>query len=132
LEWLPRLQECDRPLFEQTIQVEGYSTFQVTERKADGQLTRAAQRLEYFLVAYVEPLTGNELALGVDLASDAIRRSALERARDTGAIAISGRVELVQETQRQFGMLVISICCGVGAIAPEAASLRQAIALDAA
>ncbi|NJO50717.1 MAG: hypothetical protein HC840_16150 [Leptolyngbyaceae cyanobacterium RM2_2_4] len=47
------------------------------------------------------------MALGFDLASDAIRRSALERARDTGAIAISGRVELVQETQRQFGFLVI-------------------------
>ncbi|NJL37484.1 MAG: hypothetical protein HC899_12595 [Leptolyngbyaceae cyanobacterium SM1_4_3] len=107
LEWLPRLQECDRPLFEQTVQTEGYPNFQVTERKADGQLTRAAQRPEYFPVAYVEPLAGNELALGFDLASDAIRRSALERARDTGAIAISGRVELVQETQRQFGFLVI-------------------------
>lgn len=107
LEWLPRLQECDRPLFEQTIQAEGYPNFQVTERKADGQLTRATMRPEYFPVAYVEPLTGNELALGFDLASDAIRRTALERARDTGAIAISGRVELVQETQRQFGFLVI-------------------------
>ncbi|MBD2058058.1 CHASE domain-containing protein [Oculatella sp. FACHB-28] len=107
LEWLPRLQECDRPLFEKTLQAEGYTNFQVTERKADGQLTRAAMRPEYFPVAYVEPLTGNELALGFDLFSDAIRRTALERARDTGAIAISGRVELVQETQRQFGFLVI-------------------------
>ncbi|NJN59454.1 MAG: hypothetical protein HC879_19160 [Leptolyngbyaceae cyanobacterium SL_5_9] len=107
LEWLPRLQECDRPLFEQTIQAEGYPNFQVTERKANGQLIRAAVRPEYFPVAYVEPLVGNELALGFDLASDAIRRTALERARDTGAIAISGRVELVQETQRQFGFLVI-------------------------
>jgi signal transduction histidine kinase len=106
LEWLPRLQECDRPLFEQTVQTEGYPNFQVTERRADGQLTRAAVRPEYFPVAYVEPLSGNELALGFDLASDAIRRTALERARDTGAIAISGRVELVQETQRQFGFLV--------------------------
>ena len=107
LEWLPRLLDSDRPIFEQTLQSKGYPAFQVTERTSDGKLRRAESRSEYFPVCYVEPLQNNELALGFDLASDHTRWAALERARDTGAIAVSGRIELIQETQREFGFLVI-------------------------
>ncbi|MBD2461129.1 CHASE domain-containing protein [Oscillatoria sp. FACHB-1407] len=107
LEWLPRLLDGDRPAFEQAMQAEGYANFQVTERTTDGTLIRAGARPDYFPVYYVEPLDNNELALGYDAASDATRRAALERARDTGAIAVSGRIELVQTARQQFGLLVI-------------------------
>lgn len=107
LEWLPHVRESDRPTFEQTLQAEGWPTFHITERRPDGKIIQAESRPDYFPVCYVEPLENNKLALGFDLASDSTRRAALKRARDTGAIAISGRIELVQETQRQFGFLVI-------------------------
>jgi signal transduction histidine kinase/CHASE1-domain containing sensor protein len=107
LEWLPRLRHRERYAFEQTIQAKGYPSFQITERAADGAVVRAGQRSEYFPVLYVEPLANNELVLGFDVASDATRRSALEKARDTGAIVASGRIELVQEAQKQLGFLVI-------------------------
>jgi signal transduction histidine kinase/CHASE1-domain containing sensor protein len=106
LEWLPRLSDPDRLSFEQTVQTEGYPGFQVTQQ-TDGTVTRAEQRPEYFPVLYIEPIAGNELVLGFDLGSDLTRRSALERARDTGAIVASGRIELIQEAQKQFGFLVI-------------------------
>lgn len=106
LEWAPVVLEEERGTFETTIQAEGYSEFQITERESRGGLTRAAYRSHYIPVTYLQPLAGNELALGYDLTSDITRRTALETARDTGQIASSGRIRLVQENKNQFGFLV--------------------------
>jgi signal transduction histidine kinase/CHASE1-domain containing sensor protein len=125
LEWLPHVLEGDRVTFEQSLQAEGCPTFHITERRPDGKIVPAESRPHYFPVCYVEPLENNKLALGFDLASDSTRRAALERARDTGAIAISGRIELVQETQRQFGFLVILPIYSQDAPCDTVASRRQ-------
>ncbi|MEM9266473.1 MAG: CHASE domain-containing protein [Cyanobacteria bacterium P01_F01_bin.13] len=106
LEWAPVVSEQDRNTFETSIQAEGYPTFQITERESRGGLIRAASRPYYSPVTYLQPLIGNELALGYDLTSDFTRRTALETARDTGQIAASGRIRLVQENKNQFGFLV--------------------------
>jgi PAS domain S-box-containing protein len=55
----------------------------------------------------VEPLMGNELALGFDLASETVRRTTLEKARDTGLAIASPPLRLVQETGSQTGVLVM-------------------------
>ncbi|HEX6734186.1 MAG TPA: CHASE domain-containing protein, partial [Azonexus sp.] len=56
------------------------------------------EREEYASILYLEPLDGiNRQALGYDMFSEAVRRDALERARDTGRAAVSGKVTLVQE-----------------------------------
>jgi signal transduction histidine kinase len=107
LEWLPRLSHAQRSGFEQQIQAQGYPDFHMTERSPDNRITSAGQRAEYVPVLYVEPFERNRLALGFDLASDPIRRDALEKARDSGNIVVSRRIELVQETDNQLGFLVI-------------------------
>lgn len=50
----------------------------------------------------------NQRALGFDMFSEAIRRAAMERARDTGLASLSGKVVLVQETEEsvQAGVLM--------------------------
>lgn len=106
LEWAPVVSEQNRDAFETAIQAEGYPTFQITERESRGGLIRAASRPYYIPVTYVQPLAGNELAFGYDLTSDPTRRTALEIARDTGEISVSGRIRLVQENNNQFGFLV--------------------------
>ena len=106
LEWAPVVFEQNRDAFEAAIQSQGYSTFQITERASRGGLIRAESRPYYIPVTYVQPLTGNELAVGYDLTSDPTRRTALQIARDTGKIAVSGRIRLVQENNNQFGFLV--------------------------
>ena len=106
LEWAPVVSEENRNTFETAIQAEGYPNFQITERESRGGLTRAASRSYYIPVTYLQPLTDNEPALGYDLTSDFTRRIALETARDTGKIAASGRIRLVQENKNQFGFLV--------------------------
>lgn len=50
-------------------------------------------------IVYLEPFEGRNLrAFGFDMYSDPVRREAMERARDTGRPALSGKVTLVQET----------------------------------
>jgi diguanylate cyclase (GGDEF)-like protein/PAS domain S-box-containing protein len=63
----------------------------------------------YSAVIYLEPFDWrNQRAFGYDMFSEPIRREAMERARDTGQIAMSGRVTLVQEIEQdvQSGTLL--------------------------
>ncbi len=53
----------------------------------------------YSAIVYVEPFdVRNQRSFGYDMFSEPIRRSAMERARDTGMMTLSGKVKLVQET----------------------------------
>ena len=104
LEWIPRITDTEREPFEARTQ-RIHSGFVIRERNADGVLVSADDRAEYFPVTLVEPLQGNEAAVGFDLASNPARLEALERARDTGGLLVTQRIRLVQETAEQFGFL---------------------------
>jgi len=73
------------------------------------QIQPAGDRAEYFPVVYIEPFSGRNLrAFGFDLYSEETRRIAMDRARDSGEPVISGKITLVQETDRdvQVGTLM--------------------------
>jgi PAS domain S-box-containing protein len=106
LEWIPRTPKRLRAERERSAHREGFATFQFTQRLPGGQLARAGDRVEYFPVFFVEPLKGNEKALGFDLASDAVRNEALQRSAAAGSLVATSRVKLVQETGDQYGFLV--------------------------
>ena len=108
LEWAPLVPHGERAAYEQWLQTTTRQTqTTLTERDRTGQLIPAALRPSYVPVTFLEPRPTNEVALGFDLASDETRRIALERSRDTGAIAATGRIQLVQETAgNQYGFLV--------------------------
>ena len=52
-------------------------------------------------VKQVVPIEGNEPVMGFDVASDPVRRAAMEQARDSGRVAASGSVALVQAPDQQ-------------------------------
>jgi len=106
LEWIPRVPHSQRARYEEEARREGLPDFQITERKTQGLMTRAADREEYFPVYFVEPHKGNETAVGFDLASNARRLEALRHSRDTGQMVATARITLVQETASQAGFLV--------------------------
>ena len=64
----------------------------------------------YTAISHIEPFSGANLrALGYDMFSEATRRAAMERARDTGDAALSGKVVLIQDTEqtkKQAGTLL--------------------------
>ena len=105
-EWIPRVPDDQRTAYEKAAQQDGLLDFQITERNSQGVMARAEQREEYFPVYFVEPLKGNEAAVGFDLASNPTRREALNQSRDTGKMLSTARITLVQETGKQSGFLV--------------------------
>jgi diguanylate cyclase (GGDEF)-like protein/PAS domain S-box-containing protein len=82
--------------------------FAITVREAQGRMALAPDANEYVPVLYVEPLAGNEAAVGFDLASDSNRIQALETARAKGEVVATGRIRLVQETGDQYGLLLLA------------------------
>lgn len=67
------------------------------------------ERKEYFAIEYLEPQSWRNLrAIGYDMFTNAVRREAMERARDTGEPAATAPVKLVQETDTsvQQGFLI--------------------------
>jgi signal transduction histidine kinase len=108
LEWAPLVTQPERSRYEQQLrQSTGQPDIGITERQPSGDLVPAGKRPTYVPVTFLEPWQTNEPALGYDLASDQTRRIALERARDTGALTATGRVQLVQErAEDQYSFLV--------------------------
>lgn len=63
----------------------------------------------YTTIIYLEPFKGRNLrAFGYDMFTNPVRKKAMEQARDEGNTSISGKVTLVQETDKdiQFGFLM--------------------------
>ena len=65
---------------------------------ADYDIRPPGDRADYVVILYNEPYVGrNQKVVGFDMASSDVRRLAMERARDTGVPALSGRVVLAGE-----------------------------------
>ena len=57
----------------------------------------------YSSIVYLEPFSGRNLrAFGYDMLSEPVRRKAMEIARDENVAALTGKVTLVQETEREI------------------------------
>jgi PAS domain S-box-containing protein len=75
-----------------SIRAEGFPGYEVHP---------AGRRDAYTAIIYLEPFTGRNLrAFGYDMFSEAVRRAAMERARKSGAAALTGKVKLIQETDK--------------------------------
>ncbi|MCU0517244.1 MAG: CHASE domain-containing protein, partial [Oscillatoria sp. Prado101] len=88
LAWLPRVSNAGRQAYEAEMAL-SYPNFQIVQGEPQRTTSRAAPRQEYFPATYIEPPAGN--MAGFDFGADATLRSALEKARDTGNLAATGR-----------------------------------------
>ncbi|MBX6320681.1 MAG: CHASE domain-containing protein [Rhodospirillaceae bacterium] len=82
------------------VRAEGFPSYEIHP---------AGDRPVYTAIVYLEPFNWrNQRAFGFDMLSEPVRRQAMERARDTGEAATSGKVTLVQETETdvQSGFLM--------------------------
>ncbi len=95
LEWIPRVPHGQRLQFEEQAARDGFSGYHFKQDAPSGKLTPAENRSEYFPLYYMEP--PNRTALGLEETALPVRKTALERARDTGKTAITERLKLVQD-----------------------------------
>lgn len=87
-------------------------------------------RAEFYPIIYLEPLDRrNQAAIGYDMFTETVRRQAMERARDTGKPAASGKVVLVQEIDsiKQAGFLIYIPVYNTPEIAPTVAARQAAL-----
>ena len=109
LSYNPYVTQAQRAEFERRMAgVYSDRKFQITERNAARQLVRAGDRPVYVPVAYINPLTDNQPALGFDIHSDPKRRSAIERAQDSTQITATEPIRLVQDQQERKGILILA------------------------
>ncbi|WP_421783198.1 CHASE domain-containing sensor histidine kinase [Kiloniella litopenaei] len=77
------------------------------ERKLrpDYGLHPAHKEKEYWPITYIEPSKNNAKAVGLDMAFENNRYSAIKKARDTGEAQITGPIVLVQDAKKTPGFL---------------------------
>jgi signal transduction histidine kinase/ActR/RegA family two-component response regulator len=95
-----RLAPGERAAVEREMRAQGHAGF---------HLWPAGERTEVHSILFLEPLDArNRAAIGYDMYTNATRRAAMARARDSGRGAASGIVELVQEIdqRKQPGFLI--------------------------
>ena len=125
LGWIPRVPDEQRRRYEAEAQRDGLQGFHFTEIAGPRQLIEASPRAEHFPIYFVEPIIGNERALGLDLASNPVRRRALEHARDSGEAEATGPITVVQESGGQLGFLIFAPVYRTGAAIDTVAQRRE-------
>ncbi|PXF58743.1 MAG: hypothetical protein C4B58_05465 [Deltaproteobacteria bacterium] len=105
-EWIPAVAAEDKSRFEQEARAAGLTDFEIWQKDAQGKRVPASGRAVYYPVFRVTPPTGDERALGYDLASGPLSRAAMKEAALIGLSTATDPITIVQETAGQKGMLV--------------------------
>ena len=92
LEWVPKVPRAERAQHEAAVRKE-FGPYSIREMGDDARVPAG----EHYPVTFVEPLEGNEAVLGLDLGSGPTRADAIDRAHDTGRLAMTGSIRLVQD-----------------------------------
>ena len=108
----------------------GLQGYGYARRIASGQESGGSAPRDRTAIVYLEPLSDrNRAALGFDMMSEETRRRAMERARDNGVAALSGRVTLLQEItdRKQPGFLLYQPVYQQGGPLNTVAERREAL-----
>ena len=92
LAWAPRITPGEIPSLAAAAKADGIDGFGIVEVNTTGGLDDAAFRHEYFPLFYAEPSEPDNALLGLDLAVRGECRTAMERARDQGIVALTAPV----------------------------------------
>ncbi len=106
IEWVPEITFSRRTVFEAS-QKRSVPTFVIRQHSNDGVIAPAPDRPTYYPITYVEPLTGNENVLGLDLGSQATCKAAVLRALRSDTPIATEPVILLNESDAQYGILLI-------------------------
>lgn len=110
-----RVRRADLVAFERSVRSDrtltpaGYPGFAVRPREGTGDLV---------VIDYIEPFELNTSAFGFDVASEPIRRAAVDAARDGGTIAASAPLRLLQGEEAGFLLTLAVYRDGVPVTAP--------------
>ena len=107
MQWMPLVAAADRAALELYAQADAPG-YHITEQLGQWELGAAGSREFYAPVRYLEPVAGNEPALGFDLLSDPLYADALARADRSGTVSATERLVLLQEEGVHYGVMLVS------------------------
>ena len=108
LSWNPYITHAERPRFEyETGSHLSMSNYRVIEQDVSVKLVPALQRDSYVPVKYIYPISNNQLALGFDIASNNVRKAAIDAAIANKDITLTAPIKLVQESSNSIGLLLL-------------------------
>lgn len=130
LSFNPVVKAGDRARFEARMAANlGQAEFHITERDTTSALVTARERPSYVPVGYIAPLAGNEAALGFNIQSEPMRAAAILKAIDSGQIALTAPIRLVQSDRDTLGVLALSPAYAHNAGAPSPQPTGFAVAV---
>ncbi|MES2932667.1 MAG: EAL domain-containing protein [Pseudomonadota bacterium] len=118
------------PAYEAEMRTQ-FPQFQVNEMK-DGKLVPAQPKTQYDIVDYIEPMAGNEAALGLDVSPNPRLAEVTRRAIDSGLPSSTGTLQLAQGTGSKKGFLVLMPVYRHGVSLADVEARRQAAIGDTA
>jgi len=104
LQWIPRVPSAARARHETRAREEGFDNYLIKDGFSTTQKRVAPAREVHFPIRYTEPLSGNEMVLGYDLASSETRLAVLKEAAATRQLMAFPVINLVQGGS---GLLVV-------------------------
>ncbi len=106
-EWAPNVDASQLDAFVAQMRADGDPRFSVWERANGDNPTAVTPRSNYYPVALVLPVAGNEKAVGFDLGSEAVRAAAIREALATRLPSASEPITLMQDRKGQSTMLFL-------------------------
>ncbi len=98
-------------------------SFRFWDIEGPGQVSPVSQRAVSFPVYYLDPIEGNERALGFDPVNHPIRSDGIERAVESGHLSVSAPTPLVQGDPSRLAFLVFVPVYQGRVVAPSGESL---------
>ena len=103
--WAPLVLRPERAALEQRMRESGVSDFQITERDTSRKMVRARERDEYYPTIYSDPSEANRIIMGFDVASEKLRRQAIDTALTTGRPIATPPLMLVNQNRQREGFI---------------------------
>jgi len=107
LSWNPVIKHNELENYTKKAIKDGFTNFEITALNPNGERIKSPAQDEYIVVYYIEPYLKNKKAMGFNIASNPAREVAIKKAIETGKTVITERINLVQESGKSFGYLML-------------------------
>ena len=107
LSWNPIVEREDRADFEEKARKDKIEGYVIRESDGQGDFRPEGERDRYVPIRYIEPQATNANMFGFDLASEDVRRAAVDAAIDRGLPTVSARTRLLHEPGTSWGVFLL-------------------------
>jgi len=100
--WIKPVSASEQQAYEAAIAASGFPNFYIYEQQPTGKVVKAKSRPQHLPITF----SPQRKSVGFDISSEPLQRTALEKARDTGALAATSRVILPSHHENSFATLL--------------------------